>query len=151
VTAIRVVSDHFELDNIGTVTHPELDEHVLDTQFVVTSASVHLPSSARRLLTGSGIVLIDDPFLKTLTVSVDTNFVKSLFVFQEVPSGAIDGLNATFLLAHAPSPSSSLLFFVNGVLQAQGVSSDYVLSGSTVSMAYAPRASSNIFATYPRS
>lgn len=48
----------------------------------------------------------------------------------ETPAGALDGVNAVFLLAQAPSPANSLLFYRNGLLMKRGV--DYNLTGSAV-------------------
>jgi hypothetical protein len=49
----------------------------------------------------------------------------------EVPGGSVNGTNATFTLAHAPSPAASLELVKNGqILQAGGF--DYTLSGATL-------------------
>lgn len=52
------------------------------------------------------------------------------FVDAETPGGTINGTNAAFTLANAPSPASSLKLFRNGLEQTSGV--DYTLSGSTL-------------------
>lgn len=52
------------------------------------------------------------------------------FVDQEMPSGAIDGVNATFTLSQTPSPSTSLAVYRNGIRLAAGL--DYTLSGATI-------------------
>lgn len=62
--------------------------------------------------------------------SVDLSALGLDFVDVEVPTGAIDGVNAAYTLAHAPV-SSSLLLFKNGVLQ-RAVGVDYTLVGSTI-------------------
>jgi hypothetical protein len=67
----------------------------------------------------------------------------------EVPSGDVDGSNYTFVLESSPVPSGSLMLYVNGVLQRQGPSYDYTLSGNTITMNYTPNNSSNLAATYP--
>jgi len=51
-------------------------------------------------------------------------------VDQETPSGAVDGSNAVFTLAHAPDPQQGLILFRNGVAQKRGL--DYTLSGNTI-------------------
>lgn len=48
----------------------------------------------------------------------------------ETPGGTMDGNNASFTLANAPSPAQSLVLFRNGI--AQNPAADYTLSGSTV-------------------
>lgn len=50
----------------------------------------------------------------------------------ETPSGALNGTNQTFTLAHPPSPAGSLQLYLNGDLQLSGI--DYTLSGSTVTL-----------------
>ena len=69
--------------------------------------------------------------------------------WTEVPSGEADGANFTFSVANTPIPSSSLMFFVNGVLQKQGALDDYTVTGNSIFMNYAPNSGSNILATYP--
>jgi hypothetical protein len=52
------------------------------------------------------------------------------FVDQETPAGTVNGVNATFTLAQAPTPASSLHLYLNGVRLRQGT--DYTLSGTTI-------------------
>jgi hypothetical protein len=52
------------------------------------------------------------------------------FVDAETPAGTVNGVNATFALANAPSPQTSLELYRNGLLMKQGV--DYSLNGATV-------------------
>jgi len=52
------------------------------------------------------------------------------FVDQQTPTGATNGVNTTFNVSQAPSPSASLTVFLNGLLMRAGV--DYTLSGSTI-------------------
>jgi len=69
--------------------------------------------------------------------------------WMETPVGDIDGMNMVFDIAEEPSPASSLLLYVNGVLQKQGLLDDYTISGKNIVFDYAPRTNSHIFATYP--
>jgi len=59
------------------------------------------------------------------------------FADTEVPSGTINGANAVFTLANAPSPAASLELFLNGVLQ-RPAGVDYTLSGLTITYVTAP-------------
>lgn len=70
--------------------------------------------------------------------------------WMETPSGDVSlGANMVFELVEKPEPYSALLLYVNGVLQKQGYSDDYTISNKQIVFNYAPRANSNIFATYP--
>jgi hypothetical protein len=59
-----------------------------------------------------------------------TTIVQPTFVDQEVPGGAIDGVNGVFTLANNPSPDSSLYVWLNGLLKTVDV--HYVLTTQTV-------------------
>ena len=48
----------------------------------------------------------------------------------ETPQGIVNGTNAAFTLAFAPSPATSLHLYRNGVRQALGI--DYTLSGMAI-------------------
>lgn len=58
------------------------------------------------------------------------------FVFNEVPTGVVDGVNVTFTLAHAPKPTGSEEVYLNGQLQIP--TSDYTISGATITFVVAP-------------
>lgn len=60
------------------------------------------------------------------------------FADNETPTGALDGVNTSFALAHAPNPTASLNLILNGQYLTQG--SDYTLAGSTITFASAPDA-----------
>jgi len=66
--------------------------------------------------------------------------------WMEIPTGVTDGNNENFSLSNAPNPPSSLMFFVNGVLQMQN--HDYTLSGQIVTLVYPPISGDNLSATY---
>jgi hypothetical protein len=59
------------------------------------------------------------------------------FITREVPTGLIDGSNTIFTLANT-SVAGSEQVFVNGVLQDEGASNDYTISGSTITFTEAP-------------
>jgi hypothetical protein len=66
----------------------------------------------------------------------------------ETPGGTVNGSNATFTLAFAPSPAAALDLYRNGLMMKQG--SDYSLSGSTITffLASVPQASDLLVASY---
>jgi hypothetical protein len=67
---------------------------------------------------------------------------------QEVPAGAVDGNNRAFLTSQRPISNASLLVFVNGVEQLQGV--DYSIAQQTIRFqaASTPRVGSTINVYY---
>lgn len=69
------------------------------------------------------------------------------FADGETPTGAVDGVNTTYTLAHAPSPAASLDLFQNGVSQVPG-GTDFTLAGSTITMAVAPLTGDVLLAFY---
>lgn len=70
MTAIRVIDDHKELTNVGSLTHDQLDTHVNTTPFVVASGSVgEVPNSARLLTAGTGVSLVDNGPGNTLVIN----------------------------------------------------------------------------------
>lgn len=71
-----------------------------------------------------------------------TNVVSSLSN-RETPSGTIDGVNATFTLAHTPISGTDMVF-VNGLLLASG----YTISGTTLTFTSAPAGGSTLLITY---
>jgi hypothetical protein len=148
MTAYRIVTDHQELENIGQLTHGQLDGYVQRTAWVVVSGSTGpFPDSARRLAAGVGISINDAGPNGDLVISASGT--EASIQWNEVPSGAVDGTNMTFNLTFSPVPSSALMFFINGVKQRQGSDSDYTLSGHVVTLLTNYRSGSNIDATYP--
>ena len=147
MTALRVIGSHTELDDVGQLTHDQIDTYLTGSAFLVVSGSGPLPPAARRLVAGSGISIVDGGPGGDLTISATGG--GSNISWSEIPSGSADGTNVTYGLAFTPSPLAALMFFVNGVLQKQGADSDYVLSGSVVTVNWVPRSGSNLTATYP--
>ncbi len=75
---------------------------------------------------------------QTWAKSTDTGLVSGDFVFNEVPAGAIDDANTTFVLANTPVAGTQQVF-LNGVLQFPGAGNDYTISGDTITMLDAPK------------
>ena len=70
------------------------------------------------------------------------------FIDQEVPSGLVNGANATFALAQSPSPASSLTLYRNGLLMRQNL--DFTLASGTITFytASVPQTGDNLLASY---
>ena len=70
----------------------------------------------------------------------------SNFVFNEVPSGTINGTNVTFTLAHTPQAGTAL--HLNGLRQTPGATNDFTISGATITFNAAPIVGDEILADY---
>jgi hypothetical protein len=60
------------------------------------------------------------------------------FADNEVPAGAINGINVTYTLAHVPNPPASLILANQGLTMWQNAGGDYTLSGATITFFFAP-------------
>lgn len=69
------------------------------------------------------------------------------FSDKEVPSGAINDVNVAFTIAHTPVSGSEHLYR-NGVLQNSIGSSDYSISGTTITMTTAPATGDVLLVSY---
>jgi len=69
------------------------------------------------------------------------------FVFNEVPTGDIDGVNDEFELAASPV-AGKVEVFLNGVLQEPGVGNDYTIAADTITFEDAPLSGDKILVNY---
>lgn len=67
---------------------------------------------------------------------------------QEVPSGTINGSNKVFTLANTPDDPLSLELFLDGLKQRP--TTDYTISGSTITFVNAPALAQDIYAYYQK-
>ena len=95
MTAYRVVDDHKELENIGSLTHDQIDTHVNTTAFVVAQgAPSNVPANAR-LLSGSGVTIIDNGPESTLVIEADEQYVFPNDLSVSLPGGKTFGRYGT--------------------------------------------------------
>lgn len=69
------------------------------------------------------------------------------FVWNEAVAGSVNGVNTVFTVAGTPV-SGQIMLFVNGVLQKSGAGNDFTISGTNITMLYAPLTGSVLTATY---
>lgn len=82
-----------------------------------------------------------------LSPVVASGSTASHWATNETPSGAINGSNVTFTLAHTPNPTNSLKLFLNGYQLVYGV--DFTLSGATITMVnITPKTGDTLIADY---
>ena len=149
MVAIRVIDDHFDLENVGVLTHSQIDTYF--SASLLVASGTNSPSFARVLSPGPGVFFVDNGPGSTFEISVSGTVATQVqFSWNEIPTGSIDGINRTFLFSRAAVPQNAFMLFLNGVKQREGSGSDFVLSGSTVLFAAdnVPRFGANIDATY---
>lgn len=122
------------------------------TSQVLSGSLTTLADGSPYLVAGSNVSITKNPN-GSLTISSTTSPViggptTQVMCWNDVVTGDADGINMVYELSNAPDPISSLMFYVNGVLQKQGWDDDYFLNGSTVGMTYAPQDGSTVTATY---
>lgn len=99
-------------------------------------------------ISGASITMsVAPPKESVLLVSYRTASGTTNFADREVPSGAIDGINATFTLAHTPT-TGSLHLYLDGILRNEGAGNDYSLSGTTIVFTASPPRDSVLLASY---
>jgi hypothetical protein len=67
---------------------------------------------------------------------------------EEVPTGLVNGVNTVFTLSSAPHSAKSVSIYLNGLLQRQ--STDYSVSGTTVTFVTAPATAQRVLAKYTK-
>jgi hypothetical protein len=65
---------------------------------------------------------------------------------KEVPSGTVNSSNTSFTLTYAPTSADSLSLYLDGLLL--NLTTDYSVSGTTITMVVAPAFGQGLYATY---
>lgn len=95
---------------------------------------------------GANLTFVSAPLTgAVLRVSYRTDSGSFTFSDRETPSGSINSSNVTFTLAHTPTSGSECVY-MNGVLQTY--TTDYTISGSTITFVSAPLTGAVIVVSY---
>lgn len=86
---------------------------------------------------GSDITLTDNGNGIVTIASTGGSGGNATFVDAEIPSGTINGINASFTLANPPTPAGSLVLVQDGVVLSPG-GVGYTLSGANITCTNAP-------------
>jgi hypothetical protein len=96
----------------------------------------------------TAVAMSGDATISNTGVVTITGGLANHFITREVPSGAIDGSNVTFTLAHTPIVGTECVF-LNGLLQNAG-GNDYTISGAVITFVLAPETGSVILVNYQK-
>lgn len=78
----------------------------------------------------------------------DTNYLSILnSIFNEVPSGTIDGVNTTFTIANTPISGTERIY-KRGLRMSPGIGNDYTISGVFITFTSAPLTGDSILIDY---
>jgi hypothetical protein len=104
---------------------------------------------------GSAVRTVDADALRssstatTLTLpAVTGNVMSSVGLLYEIPTGTINGTNTSFTLANTPSVTASLHLLLDGIVLIP--TTDYSISGSTITFVTAPALGQFLRATYSK-
>jgi hypothetical protein len=67
-----------------------------------------------------------------------TGVATTNFVFNETPSGTVNGVNTTFTLANVPT-AGTVQVHLNGLLQVSGAGNDYTIASDVITYLTAPK------------
>lgn len=114
----------------------------------LSGSLTRLTDGSPYLLAGSNVVVTTNTN-GSITISSTGGGANTItqMMWMDTPIGDIDGINMVYNLSQTPAPANSLMFYVNGVLQTAG-GEDYILTGDSIVMNYAPYAGSHVLATY---
>lgn len=70
-------------------------------------------------------------------IPTSAGLLSTNFVYDETPSGSVNGSNVTYTLANTPV-AGTVRVFLNGLRQKVGAGNDYTISGSTITYLTAP-------------
>ena len=100
-------------------------------------------------LTGD-VTTVAGSLTTTINNTSGSGFVKyGNFVWNETPTGTVNGSNATFTLATAPANSGAdLELSLNGVCLEPGAGNDFTISGTTITMLLIPQTGDKLRAYY---
>ena len=105
-------------------------------------------SGAAAMTSITGDVTFGNTGITTVNITSGTGFLKyGVFVFNETPTGVVNGSNTAFTLAFAPASSSQQLF-LNGQLLEPGAGNDYTIATTAVTMLFAPIAGDKLRVNY---
>lgn len=115
--------------------------------FILMFRVVAANAAATRTIDADFVASSDKTVSRTLPNANGTIMVSS-GVLKEIPSGTINGSNQAFTLANTPNVTATVQVFVNGILQE--VTTDYTISGASITMVSAPVSGQKIYVVYSK-
>ncbi len=99
------------------------------------------------LCTANGGGTLNTTAITWQQIPTTAGLTNSNFVDKETPSGAVNGVNVTFVLANTPVAGSDHVY-LNGLFQDVGAGNDYTISGATITYLTAPLTNDKLRVSY---
>ncbi len=150
--------------NVGAATSGGITVNADDIEVNLDGSTLALGASGLSLADGASAALLvgqgasDSTYNAvggdlTMDASADftiaDSYVTDTWVYREVPSGLVNGSNASYTLAATPLSATECVH-LNGVLQNVGGSNDYTISTNTVTFNSAPETGDVILVNYAK-
>lgn len=130
----------------GTLTGTTLASNIVTSSLTSTGTLASLTVTAAPVLTAlTGFVYANGASAATASTTVPSTALN--ISANETPTGLFNGSNTAYTLAHSPAVNS-LDLTLNGITLRPGASYDYTVSGTAVTMNYAPASTDYISAYY---
>lgn len=104
-----------------------------------TTPEITLKTTITGIIKGNGTALQE--------AEAGVDYIAPSNLQREEVSGIKNSSNTVFTISHTPI-ANSLNLYLNGQLLREGLSDDYTISGSTITLAAAPSSGESVFATY---
>lgn len=116
---------------------------------VVLDGAGNVPAADFPILTGD-VTTAGGTLTTVVNHTAGSGFVKYTdFVWNETPSGTINGSNPTFALAGTPAnTSTALIGTMNGDVLQPGAGNDFTISGNTITMLVVPQTGDKLLWSY---
>jgi hypothetical protein len=101
------------------------------------------------LVTSDAGGTLDTTAISFTNINATSGLSNTNFIDKEIPSGAINSVNTTYILANIPIAGSEHVY-LNGVLQESGGGNDYTISSATITYLTAPLTDDKIRVSYRR-
>ena len=147
----------------GTITPPQLvPAGTLNNSNVTFTLTTAPATNSRLVLFLDGILLTQgagkDYTLSSVTITMadPPDAGQELYAIytgdgnwaQEAPTGTVNGVNTSFTLSSTPTSAACVALFLNGRIQKQAGTSEYSISGATITMVTAPAPGQTLWASY---